>query len=211
MRHLSTALILGTALLFTSSAASAKQGYESTITNIPNQPIRVEVALSEDLASRAEAFPDGIQECSRRRSEWHNGFACNGHLGQRDLDALLKKLKTDAIKDLGKKDIALSDDAPLVLKLTLVNAKNNRPTKSQISEQVTLSIRSIREGGAELSGELLSADGSSLGTISYTYYDDIFLDGFSQASTTWTDAKEAIDRFSEKLARNLSKASHGGA
>ena len=207
MRHLSTTLILGTALFFTSSAASAKQGYESTITKLPDQPIRIEVSLSDDLASRADAFPNGIQECSRRRSELFNGFACNGHLGQRDLDALLKKLKTDTIKDLRKKDIAVSDEASLVLKLTLVDAKNNRPTKSQIREQVTLSIQSIREGGAELSGELLNASGSSLGTITYTYYDDIFLDGFSQASTTWTDAKEAIDRFSEKLAREFSKAS----
>ena len=207
MRTLSTALILGSALFFTSSLASAGQGYKSTITNIPAQPIRIDVSLGTDLASRAEAFPNGYKECSRRRSVRINGFACDGHLGQRDLDALVNKIEEDTLRSLTKKGLTVSDDGSLVLKLTLVNAKNNRPTQSQISQQVTLSVRSIREGGAELSGELLQADGSSLGTISYTYYDDIFLDGFSQASTTWTDAKEAIDRFASKLARDFAKHS----
>ena len=205
MRALSTTLILGTSLLLSSSLANAgSRGFKSAIKSVPNSSIRLDVALSEDLASRANAFPHGGSTCSITRSNRSNGFACDGHLGQRDLDGLVKKIEKQTARSLAKKDITVTDDAGLTLKLTLVDAKNNRPTQSQIGQQVTLSFQSIRLGGAEFEGELFAADGTSLGKMSYSYYED-FLDDFSSGNGTWTDANRAIQLFSKKIAKDFAK------
>ena len=210
MRQFSTALILGTALLFTASTASAKRGYDSTITHVPNQAIRIDVSLSDDLASRADASADGSKHCSIRRSSIRNGFAWGGYFGQRDLDALLEKIETHTTKSLSKKDISVSNEADLVLKLTLVDVQNNRPTQRQIGEQVTLSFQSFQLGGADFTGELLAADGTSLGTMSYSYHES-FIDEFSQARGIWTDTNRAIEFFATRLAKDLAKQKGKGA
>ena len=206
MRKFLPPLILAAAILTTSSNALAdgRRGFDSSITAIPVQSVRIDVALSDDLAQRAEGLPNNLKNCSVNRRTFKNGFACDGYLGQRDLDALTAKMKKHATKSLAKKDISVSDEADLILKLTLVDAQNNRPTHRQVSRQIGLSFRSFSVGGAEFEGELFTKDGTSLGQVSYSYYDD-FLDEFSQASGTWTDANIAIQRFSNHIAKDFAK------
>lgn len=206
MRKILTSLVLGTSLLSISHVASAKSstGYNSEITSLPANTIRIEVQLSEDLEQRATGLPDGKTTCSSSR-RLNSGFACNGFIGERDLNNLASKLEKWTSRSLTKKGMTISDEAGTVLKLTLVDAKNNRPTFRQLSEQTGLSLRSIGLGGAEVSGEILAADGSSLGVLSYSYY-DTFFDNFTQSAGIWTDANHAIQRFSRRVAKDM--ASH---
>ena len=207
MRKISTLLILATSLLFTSSHAFAGSSkYKSTLTAIPaNTDIRIDVALGEDLAYRADNFPKKSKICSPSKS----GFVCGGFLGQKDLDNLTKNMKKKVSKSFAKRDLAISDDAALILKIKLLDAQNNRPTIGQQSRETSLSFRSFSLGGAKIEAELFTKDGTSLGTVKYAYYDNDF-DEFTQNTGTWTDARIAISRFSNKLAREFAKHSHGG-
>lgn len=206
MRNLSAALIVGTSLLFMSTTANAgnTKRYKSTIQSIPAASIQIEVGLSEDLAFRAENYGDGLKQCSISSKNRSSGFACDGYFGERDLTSLTKRIKKSATHRLTKKGITISDDAELVLKLTLVDVQNNRPTIKQLGQKIGLSFKSIQLGGADFEGELFTKDGRSLGTMSYSYYDTIF-DEFAVARATWTDTHKAIQRFSTKLAKDLSK------
>ena len=91
-----------------------------------------------------------------------------------------------------------------MLKLTLVDVQNNRPTIKQLGQKIGLSFKSIQLGGADFEGELFTKDGRSLGAMSYSYYERPF-DGFTTNRATWTDTHKAIQRFSTKLAKDLSK------
>ena len=206
MRNLSAALIVGTSLLFMSATANAgnSKRYKSNITSVPTSSVQIEVALSEDLEFRAENYGDGLKQCSISSKNRSRGFACDGYFGIKDLNALKDRLKKRAALALTKKNMTISDDMGLVLKLTLVDVQNNRPTYRQLSQEVNLSSRSIQLGGADFEGELFTQDGVSLGTMSYSYYDSLF-DEFSRSRGIWTDTHEAILRFSTRLAKDISK------
>ena len=118
-------------------------------------------------------------------------------------------MKKKVSKSFAKRDLAISDDAALILKIKLLDAQNNRPTIGQQSRETSLSFRSFSLGGAKIEAELFTKDGTSLGTVKYAYYDNVF-DEFTQNTGTWTDARIAISRFSNKLAREFAKHSHGG-
>jgi len=206
MHRLSTLFILIVSLLFSEGHAFAGSNtYKSTLTAIPaGATIRLDVSLGEDLAYRADNFPKKSKICSPSKS----GFVCGGFLGQKDLDVLTKNIKERATKSFTKKDIVISEDADLVLKIKLLDAKNNRPTFEQQSRETSLSFRSFGLGGAEIEGELFTKDGTSLGTVKYAYYENQF-DEFTQNTSTWTDAKIAISRFSNRIARDF--ANHSGS
>lgn len=206
MRKFMPGVFLASAfLLFTSTAqATQTKRFESSITSIPAQSIRIDVGLSDDLAARAEGQLDGREHCPNVRTTFKRGFACGGFFGQRDLDHLTENMKKWTTRSFEKKDITVSDESDFVLKLTLVDVQNNRPTQRQISEQVTLSFRSIALGGADLEGELFAPDGTSLGKMSYSYY-ETFFDEFSQSRGVWTDAKRAIQIFSNRAAKDFAK------
>lgn len=201
MRRIFTSLIVGTSLLTLSAAASAgSQGYETDISAVPSSAIRIDVGISEDLSYRADNVPRGVK-CPQAKGR-NSGFACNGYLGEKDLTRLAGKLEKWTTKSLTKKGIVISEDADVVLKLTLVDAKNNRPTFNQLSKQPGLSFRSVAIGGAEVEGELFASDGTSIGTLSYSYY-DTFFDEFTQTNGIWSDANRAIQSFSRRLAKDF--------
>lgn len=208
MRNLSAALIMGSSLLLLPAAthASETRGFNSTITSVPASSLRLEVGLSEELSYLAEHSADGQKICTNSTSSRTNGFACGGHFGVKDLNGLTEKIETNTTRALAKKDITVSDEADLVLKVTLVDVKNNRPTQRQIKQQVTLSFQSLQLGGARIEGELFTKDGRSLGTISYSYYESFF-DDFSGGRGRWSDANETIQRFSKRLAGDLAQHS----
>ena len=211
MRKILTTLLFSTSCLLLTNTASAQssQGYKTNLTSLSTASVKVDVVLSEDLQTRAEGLPDGRRTCINSRRT-NNGFACNGFYGQRDLDALTEKLEKWTTSALVKKDLNVSDDAETVLKITLVDARNNRPTLNQLRHDTSLSFQSFGLGGADIEAELFDASGNSLGSVSYAYYDNFF-DQFTQASGTWTDARHAIKRFSKRVASDIASNTVSGA
>ena len=211
MRKILTTLILsGSCLIFAHSAnARSSQSYETNITALTSSSLRIEVGLSEDMQARADGLPDGKRTCIQSR-RINNGFACNGFYGQRDLDHLTEKLEEWTSEALTKKGLNITDEAATVLKLTLVDARNNRPTQNQLTHDSSLNFQSFGLGGAEVSGELFDARGNSLGAVSYAYYDN-FLDRFSKSNGTWFDARQAMRRFSKRVATDIASNRTTGA
>ena len=210
MRKLFTPFILSASALMLISTANAQssQGYKTNLSTITATSLKVDVALSEDLQVRADGLPDGRKRCSQTLRS-NSGFACHGFYGQRDLDALTEKLEAWTEKALTKKGVNVTDEAKTVLKLTLVDVRNNRPTHNQLSRDIGLSFQSFGLGGADISGELFDANGNSLGTVSYAYY-DTFIDEFTQAAGIWTDARHAMQRFSKRVAKDIASNSTTG-
>lgn len=202
-----TALILASAALMLApmSAAAKSRGFDSTISAPVQAPIKIEVVLSEDLAYRANNLPKKLSDRGSGARSLRSGFSGNGFYGEKSLNTLIEEVVEELNQDFAKEGILVSDDAGIVLRITIEDAKNNRPTFEQLSHEPGLSFQSFGVGGAELSGELLSETGDSLGTLSYRYFEsNIDQLGFAQANGVWSDARRAISRFSKKTANTLS-------
>lgn len=204
MRYILSTTLLAASLAFAAPAsAKSSSKFESSISALTSQAVKVEVIVSDDLAYRAENLPKSLRDRSGVRS-LNAGFSGNGHYGERELERLAERLEKKMTRRLQKQGIQVDDNASTVLKVTLVDAKNNRPTFEQLSQQVSLSFQSYGTGGAELSGELLSANGTSLGTMSYAWYETDIRDAAYNAGT-WRDANRAFDRFARKAAKELAE------
>jgi hypothetical protein len=202
-----TALILASAALMLAplSAAAKPRGFDSTISAPVQAPVKIEVVLSEDLAYRANNLPKKLSDRGSGVRSLRSGFSGNGFYGDRSLEQLVEEVYEELNQDFAKKGILVSDDADIVLRITLEDAKNNRPTFEQLSREPSLSFQSFGVGGAELSGELVNLSGENLGTLSYRWFEtNIDQFGFAQANGVWTDARRAISRFSKKTAKTLS-------
>jgi hypothetical protein len=202
-----TALILASAALMLAplSAAAKPRGFDSTISAPVQAPVKIEVVLSEDLAYRANNLPKKLRDRGSGVRSLRSGFSGNGFYGDRSLEQLVEEVYEELNHDFAKKGILVSDDADIVLRITLEDAKNNRPTFEQLSREPGLSFQSFGVGGAELSGELISLSDENLGTLSYRWFEtNIDQFGFAQANGVWTDARRAISRFSKKTAKTLS-------
>ena len=195
--------VLATALLALSGAAPAlANGFDADIFGPVATPLRVEVVLSDSLAQRANDLPDdGVARSGSRGLR--AGFATGGYLGEEDLRELLDEVREELGDDLTRYGVAQSDAAPTVLRVTLENARNNRPTFRQLAEQPSLDFESYGTGGAELSAVVLGANGETLATFRYDWYDTLRGDGFDRATGIWTDANRAISRFSKRTAKAL--------
>lgn len=181
--------------------AIAKVGFDTTVTTPLTSAVKIEVILSEDMAHRANNLPEKLSDRSGARG-LRSGFSGNGFYGDRDLERLTKRLESKLEHKLTKKGIEVSDDASTVLRITIEDAKPNRPTYNQLSVQPGLSFQSIGNGGAELEAELIAAGGESLGTMSYRYYETDIRD--ARFGGTWGDAHRAFGRFASKAAKTLS-------
>ncbi len=206
MTKLTAALMIGTfaiaplSLTPLAMATGAQRTSKFTSTLKPlRTPIRIEVKLSDDLAYRAEHLSKNIRDRSRAFS-LNSGFSGNGYFGQKDLDRLTRRLKKRMTARLAKKGFEVSDQASAVLEITLVDAKPNRPTFSQMSKQPGLSMDSFGLGGARFEAILKTPSGA-LGQASYGYFEQDIRD--AHYGGTWTDADRAIDRFVRKTAKAL--------
>ncbi|MGJ8559913.1 MAG: hypothetical protein ACSHX3_06720 [Litorimonas sp.] len=201
-----TALILAsTALILAPMSAAAKsRGFDTTISVPVQAPVKIEVVLSDDLAHRANNLPKKLSSRASPRSG-NAGFAGDGLYGDRALNSLIEEVYEELNEDFARKGILVSDDADIVLRVTLEDVKNNRPTFEQLSRQTSLSFESFGTGGAEMSAELVDGSGNQLGTLSYRWFDsDLDRFDFQGASGVWSDARRAISRFSSKTAKTLS-------
>ena len=109
--------------------------------------------------------------------------------GKRDLDYLATDLKGNIERALKAKG-QLGQGGRL--EVVIEDATPNRPTFGQMSENPSLSMRSVGVGGASIRGRL---DGKE---ISYSYWETDIRN--ERGSATWTDAENAFDGFARKVA-----------
>lgn len=200
MRSILTSSLLALSFAIAAPALAKTRGYDTTVSAPLTSSVKIEVVFSEDMAHRANNLPEKLSDRSGARS-LRSGFSGNGYYGDRDLERLTQRLQSNLEKKFGKKGIEVSDTAPTVLRITIEDAKPNRPTFTQLSKEPGLSYQSFGNGGAELQAELIAAGGQSLGTMSYTFYENDIRD--ARYGGTWSDAHRAFGRFASKAAKTL--------
>ena len=202
MRRLLTTSLLAISLIAAAPALAKSRGFDTTISAPLTTSVKIEIVLSEDMAHRANNLPE---DRSRRGANFsritNNGFAQNGFYGDRDLEYLQDTLLRNLEKRFAKKGIQIDDNAAAVLRVIIEDAHPNRPTLKQLSKSPSLSFRSLSIGGAEIAAQLTAADGSSLGDMSYRYFETDIRD--SSFGGTWHDANRAIQRFAVRAAKTL--------
>ncbi|MGB0906579.1 MAG: hypothetical protein ACPGVT_03715 [Maricaulaceae bacterium] len=202
MRIFITALTLCITFTLTSSAlAKSKRGFSSSISAPVTTAIKLDIQIGEDLAYRANNLPK--KSSQRGISPRSSGFAQNGYYGDRELTRLAARIENRFAHQFEKRGLTLSDNAPTVLRITLTDAKPNRPTMKQMSKEPGLSYRSFGNGGAALEAMLVSASGEDLGEFSYSWYETNINDGF--VGNTWSDANRSIERFAKHTAKTLAQ------
>ena len=200
MQHLLKATILTAIIAAANPAFAAGFEFETTLKQPVNVAVEIDVDLGEDLAYRADHLPKKLKD--RNNGRRNAAFANNGYYGEKELDKLEDKLETKLETAFKKNGLAVADDADLVLKVTIVDAKPNRPTFAQMRKETGLSHQSFALGGAEIEGELQDADGNILATMAYKYYENDIQ--HAQYGGTWSDANKAFARFAKKAANKLS-------
>jgi len=201
MRSILTTSIIAFSFALAAPAMAKSRGFDTTVTAPLTSSVKIEVVLSEDMAHRANNLPKKLSDRSGARGR-NSGFAGNGFYGDRDLKRLTERLHAKLEQKFAKKGIQTSDTASTVLRITIEDARPNRPTFEQLSNEPSLSFKSFGNGGAELQGELITAGGRSLGNMSYKWYETDIRD--AKFGGTWNDAHRAIDRFASKAAKTLS-------
>ena len=115
-------------------------------------------------------------------------------LGVRDVQQLADDLKREVGRSLDRTGVLNGAR----LELTLVDAKPNRPTFQQLSDQPGLSMESFGVGGATIEGKAIAVDGT-VTPLGYRWYETDIRN--SRYQTAWADANTAIYLFAERLAR----------
>lgn len=200
MKKIIAPLLLTAGLAFASPAlAKNKKSFENTY-SLPLDSVRIEVALSEDMLWRANNLPKDRRDRGSARSS-RDGFGGNGYYGERDLERLVERLEKRMMQRLEKEGVTVDENSPNVLRITLDDARPNRPTFEQLSKRSNLSRNSVSTGGASFVAEVIANNGEAQGDISYAWYESSLCNG--TVSSTWSDSNRAIDRFARKTAKSL--------
>lgn len=201
-------LISAAALLATPAFAQAR-GFDADFSQAVTGPFKLEVVVSEDLAHRANHLPKKLSDRGSS-SRLNSPFSNNGKYGDRAIEHLLEEMREELVQDFEKRGLTLSDSAPTLLRVTINEVKNNRPTFNQLKEESNLSFKSFGIGGADVSAEVISAGGVVVGKAEYDFFSS-FNDRPVQSSGTWTDADRAFSRFSKKLSKKLASMDTGSS
>lgn len=207
MRKILT-FISAMALVATPALAQAR-GFDTTLSQAVTGPLKLEVIVSEDLAHRANNLPKKLSDRGSTR-RLNSAFANNGKYGDREIVRLLEDMQDELTEDFEKRGLILSESAPMILRVTINEVKPNRPTFNQLSKDASLSFQSYGIGGADISAEFISADGSVIGTAEYNYFSN-FNDRPFRSAGTWSDAELAFSRFSKKLSKKLAAVNNGAS
>ncbi|MBC6403829.1 MAG: hypothetical protein GDA39_09805 [Hyphomonadaceae bacterium] len=203
MRTFSFTLMAASTLMSCASAlAQSSRSFETNVESRLTGPVKVEVTIGENLAYRADNLPRKLSDRGNARS-LRDGFGGNGYYGEKDLNRLAGRLSERLARELENDGVQVVDEAPTIIRMTITDARPNRPTFNQLSVQPGLSFRSFAVGGASFEGEVIS-NGQSVGTLSYAWYEtDIRNTAFG--SGTWTDANRAISRFADRVSDHLAE------
>ena len=117
--------------------------------------------------------------------------------GEREGAKLEDYIRNDIEREFSKAGLDLAR-----IDITILEAKPNRPTMQQVRDTPGLDMfRSVSIGGMKLQGTAYDASGNALGDLEYGWF-ETSLDNVG-ASTTWTDASRASDRFARKFVDEL--------
>jgi len=202
MRTIIQTIMLASAIVLAAPNLAQARGLKHTITEPLSTAVKIEVVLSEDMQHRANNLPAKFSDRATGSRGFNRGFSSNGLYGEKALQTLVESLEGKMTRRFTKKGISVSDDAPVTLRVTLEDARNNRPTFRQLSAQPGLSFSSIAQGGAKMSADLVDQDGTSLGTMTYTYYENDFNSGLISTGV-WQDAHRSFERFARRAAKTL--------
>jgi hypothetical protein len=115
-------------------------------------------------------------------------------LGVRDIEQLAADLKAQVTRQTAKP--GAFDGANILLELA--DARPNRPTFKQLTDNPGLSYSSFGTGGVRIEGHAVLPGGRVV-PLSYDYFEtDI---RYARLSGTWADADWAIDRFARRVGR----------
>lgn len=201
--HLATLTATVGSLALLAAPAQARSGFESTITTPLTNTVKLDIQLSEKMAYRANNLPKSLKDRGGA-GRFRSGFSRNGFYGEKDLNRLTARLEERLTQQLTKRGVSVDDNASTVLRVVLTDAKNNRPTFTQLSKESGLSYQSFGNGGAEIEAQLIRAGGESLGDMSYRRFENDIND--ARFSGTWSDANRTIDRFAKKAAKSLARS-----
>jgi len=191
-----TAIALSSAPAF----AVSKNKFVEDMTLPAGASVTIEVVLSKDMMHRADNLPEKLSDRGRARG-LNSGFAGNGYYGMRDLDMLREDMMDEMGTDLSKAGYSVTENGAYTLRVTIDDARPNRPTFRQLSVQPSLSYNSVGRGGARMTAQLLDGGGNVVGTSQYGWYEHT-LDEFS-GNRTWGDAKRSFSRFARKTAKTI--------
>lgn len=196
-------LFIATAVIALTSApafAVSKNKFAEDMAVPAGASINVEVVLSKDMVHRADNLPEKLSDRGRARG-LRDGFSGNGYYGMKDLEMLREDMMDEMNHDLSKAGYSVTENGAYTLRVTIDDARPNRPTFRQLSVQPNLSFKSVGRGGARLTAELIDGSGAVVGTSQYGWYEHS-IDSFSGTST-WGDAKRSFSRFASKTAKTL--------
>lgn len=178
-------------------------GFESDFTTTLTGPLKVEVVVSEDLAHRANNLPKRISDRGGV-NRLNASFGANGRYGEREIEYLIEDMTEELDRDFAKYKVAQSETADLIFRVTIEEVKPNRPTYNQLATDISLSFQSFGIGGADISAEVLDADGNVLGTMEYDFYSNLNDRPFRPVGI-WQDTQIAFSRFAKRATKKLAK------
>lgn len=129
----------------------------------------VEVRIGEDLADKVDEY------------------------GSRDIDRLVERLDAQAEAALPRSGRYAGARVELVIE----DARPNRPTFQQMADLPGLSMESLSIGGADISGEIILADGSRV-PVAYRWFETSLANVIG--TSTWADTDRVFRRFTQRLA-----------
>lgn len=136
---------------------------------VPAAAQSVEVRIGDDLAEKVEDY------------------------GPRDIDRLIARLDEQAEAALP----VSGRYAGARMELVIEDAIPNRPTLRQMADLPGLSMESLSIGGADISGEIIFADGRRI-PVAYRWFETSL--AHVSAASTWSDAHRAFRSFARRLA-----------
>lgn len=187
------------ALLAAPAYAASKNKFVETMALPSGASVKVDVVFSPDMIHRADNLPEKFSDRSGARG-LNDGFGGNGFYGVRELDILRNDMTKEMSTDLSNAGYVIGSAGAYTLRVTIEDARPNRPTMRQLSKQPSLSYRSIARGGAQMTAELLDVNGNVVGTSQYGWYDS-FLDDYPKG--TWSEAERAFSRYASKTAETI--------
>jgi hypothetical protein len=149
------------------------------------------------FAGPAAANPVAIAPMSvspELREEFRDDF------GDREI-AYLQDLVTRRVSNaLVRRGAEISETAPLIIEMSLLDADPSKPTRKQLHDTLGLDyFSSISVGGAEFTAVLRRADGEVVDEVSFRRYAHS-LEAISYGGGTWSDVDRAARQFANRVA-----------
>ena len=125
-------------------------------------------------------------------------------LGEAELARLSSYLRDDLERALISANWHGVASQETVLTVTILDVAPNRPTIQQIQDLAGAHYSSHDDGGAAISAVLRDANGPTIATYSYRWFNPD--SGTGDGYGVWTDTRQAFDRFAAALADSLGAA-----